>query len=221
MYLRYKGLTISFSSRGRLSAGQDVVIDVDVILEGDVCLGDGVRIGAYSKIINSTLAEDVWVMEHCLIDSAQIGAGGRIGPFARVRPQTNLAEQVHIGNFVELKQATVGPGSKINHLSYMGDVVIGRNVNVGAGTITCNYDGAYKLAAQIAETSKDDAQSLNELAWMILTAPGLEKRDITHNINFRTALEESLDFAKEEKKLAKKVYSPLIFAHVRAASPGS
>lgn len=140
-----------FDLRGRLSAGQDVVIDVDVILEGDVCLGDGVRIGAYSKIINSTLAEDVWVMEHCLIDSAQIGAGGRIGPFARVRPQTNLAEQVHIGNFVELKQATVGPGSKINHLSYMGDVVIGRNVNVGAGTITCNYDGAYKHVTRIGD----------------------------------------------------------------------
>lgn len=140
-----------FDLRGQLSVGRDVVIDIDVILEGEVSLGDGVRVGAYSKIINSTLAEDVWVMEHCLIDSARIGSGCRIGPFARIRPQTELAEQVHIGNFVELKQATVGPGSKINHLSYMGDVVIGRNVNVGAGTITCNYDGAYKHVTRIGD----------------------------------------------------------------------
>lgn len=140
-----------FDLRGQLSVGRDVVIDIDVILEGEVSLGDGVRVGAYSKIINSTLAEGVWVMEHCLIDSARIGSGCRIGPFARIRPQTELAEQVHIGNFVELKQATVGPGSKINHLSYMGDVVIGRNVNVGAGTITCNYDGAYKHVTRIGD----------------------------------------------------------------------
>jgi bifunctional UDP-N-acetylglucosamine pyrophosphorylase/glucosamine-1-phosphate N-acetyltransferase len=133
-----------FDLRGRLVAGADVVIDVNAVLEGDITLGDRVAIGPNVVIRNATIAADVTILANCVIEDAEIGAGSRIGPFARIRPETRLADNTHIGNFVEIKKSDVGSGSKVNHLSYVGDTTIGRNVNIGAGTITCNYDGASK-----------------------------------------------------------------------------
>jgi len=140
-----------FDLRGVLVAGRDVEIDVNVVLEGEVELGDGVRIGPGSIIRNSRLGPGVVVLEHCVIEGARIGAGSRIGPFARLRPEADLAEQVHIGNFVEIKKSRVEQGSKINHLSYVGDASIGSRVNIGAGTITCNYDGVNKHRTVIGD----------------------------------------------------------------------
>jgi bifunctional UDP-N-acetylglucosamine pyrophosphorylase/glucosamine-1-phosphate N-acetyltransferase len=130
--------------RGELLCGRDVVIDINVIFEGRVVLGDGVHIGANNVIRDAELDEDVEVLPNCVIEDVVVGARSRIGPFARLRPESRLASDVHIGNFVEIKKADIGVGSKVNHLSYVGDAEIGRNVNVGAGTITCNYDGAHK-----------------------------------------------------------------------------
>jgi bifunctional UDP-N-acetylglucosamine pyrophosphorylase/glucosamine-1-phosphate N-acetyltransferase len=133
-----------FDLRGRLRAGQDVIIDVNAVLEGDITLGNRVHIGPNVLIRNARIADDVTILANCVIEEADIGSGCRIGPFARIRPETQLAADAHIGNFVEIKKSTVGAGSKINHLSYIGDTSIGRDVNIGAGTITCNYDGANK-----------------------------------------------------------------------------
>jgi bifunctional UDP-N-acetylglucosamine pyrophosphorylase/glucosamine-1-phosphate N-acetyltransferase len=142
------GITLTdparFDLRGRLLAGSDVVIDVNVVLEGNISLGDRVAIGPNVVIRNATIAADVTILANCVIEDAEIGEGSRIGPFARIRPETRLADNTHIGNFVEIKKSDVGSGSKVNHLSYIGDTTIGRNVNIGAGTITCNYDGANK-----------------------------------------------------------------------------
>ncbi len=130
--------------RGELRCGRDVIIDVNVIFEGSVVIGDRVRIGPNNVISNSTIADDVEILPNCVVDSAVIGPASRIGPFSRVRPETELGRDTHIGNFVEIKKSTIGDGSKVNHLAYVGDAEIGRSVNVGAGTITCNYDGANK-----------------------------------------------------------------------------
>ncbi|MCP4040646.1 MAG: UDP-N-acetylglucosamine diphosphorylase/glucosamine-1-phosphate N-acetyltransferase [Gammaproteobacteria bacterium] len=137
--------------RGVVTAGRDVFIDVNVILEGRVVLGDGVTIGANNLIRDSSLGSGCEVLANCVIEEAIIGDGGRVGPFARVRPETRLAERVHVGNFVEIKKSWVGKGSKINHLSYIGDSEVGQEVNIGAGTITCNYDGAYKHKTVIGD----------------------------------------------------------------------
>jgi bifunctional UDP-N-acetylglucosamine pyrophosphorylase/glucosamine-1-phosphate N-acetyltransferase len=133
-----------FDLRGQLDAGQDVVIDINAVLEGQVVLGDRVTIGPNVTLRNTTVGADVEILANCVIEGAVIGAGSRIGPFARLRPDTSLASATHIGNFVEIKKSEVGEGSKINHLSYVGDTTVGRGVNIGAGTITCNYDGANK-----------------------------------------------------------------------------
>lgn len=130
--------------RGAVRAGRDVILDVGVILEGEVELGDRVRVGPYTLLRNVRVGADTEILSHSRIENAVIGARCRIGPFARVRPGTELAAEVHIGNFVELKNARVDAGSKINHLSYVGDTSVGKRVNIGAGTITCNYDGANK-----------------------------------------------------------------------------
>jgi bifunctional UDP-N-acetylglucosamine pyrophosphorylase/glucosamine-1-phosphate N-acetyltransferase len=142
-----------FDLRGDLEVGQDVTIDVNVIIEGRVKLGNGVTLGPNTVIKNSTLADNVTVHPNCVIESAVIGKGCDIGPFARVRPDTVLAEQVKIGNFVEVKKATIDVGSKVNHLSYIGDTNMGKNVNIGAGTITCNYDGANKHQTIIGDNA--------------------------------------------------------------------
>lgn len=130
--------------RGTLTCGRDCYIDVNCVFEGSVSIGDCVRVGAHCVIRDAVIADGVEIQPFSHIDGAQIGADSRIGPYARLRPGTVLAEEVHIGNFVELKNAQVGFNSKINHLSYVGDATVGRKVNIGAGTITCNYDGANK-----------------------------------------------------------------------------
>ena len=130
--------------RGELTCGQDVRIDVNCVFEGRVTLGDGVEIGPNCVLRNVTVARGVRIEAFTHIDDAEIGPQCRIGPYARIRPATRLAEDVHIGNFVEVKASDIAAGSKANHLSYIGDTTMGRDVNVGAGTITCNYDGAFK-----------------------------------------------------------------------------
>jgi bifunctional UDP-N-acetylglucosamine pyrophosphorylase/glucosamine-1-phosphate N-acetyltransferase len=133
-----------FDQRGTLQCGCDVQIDVNCVFEGAVSLADGVSIGANCVIKDVAIAAGTRIEPFCHLDGAQIGAGCRIGPYARIRPGSTLAAEVHIGNFVEVKASAIGNGSKANHLSYVGDSSVGRNVNIGAGTITCNYDGANK-----------------------------------------------------------------------------
>ena len=137
--------------RGTLSAGKDVLIDVGVIFEGDVTLADGVHVGAYSVLKDCSIAENVEILPYCHIDGAVIGAESRIGPYSRLRPGAELAGENHIGNFVEVKKSVVGQQTKINHLTYIGDSDIGARVNIGAGTITCNYDGVNKFRTVIGD----------------------------------------------------------------------
>lgn len=139
--------------RGVLNTGRDVVIDVNVVFEGTVHLGDRVKIGPFCVLKDAMIGDDVEILSHCWIDGAEVGPGSQIGPFARLRPETRLAAGVHIGNFVETKKTSINLGSKVNHLTYLGDAEIGAGVNVGAGTITCNYDGANKYKTVI----EDDA----------------------------------------------------------------
>jgi bifunctional UDP-N-acetylglucosamine pyrophosphorylase/glucosamine-1-phosphate N-acetyltransferase len=136
--------SMRFDCRGELHASEDVIIDVNVIIEGKVSIASGSVIGANTVLKNVTIGKNVIIKPHCVIDGAVIGDNCVVGPFAHIRPQTYLDEQVHIGNFVELKNTKIGSDSKANHLSYLGDAEIGVSVNVGAGTITCNYDGAVK-----------------------------------------------------------------------------
>ena len=130
--------------RGSLMAGRDCSIDVNCVFEGEVTLGDKVSIGPNCVLRNVRIASGTRVEAFCHMEDAEVGANCRIGPYARLRPAAVLAEDVHIGNFVEVKKSDIGVGSKANHLAYIGDTTIGRNVNVGAGTITCNYDGVNK-----------------------------------------------------------------------------
>jgi len=147
--LMLQGITLAdpnrFDLRGEITKlGQDVSIDVNVILEGTLEIGDGVTIGPNCVIKNSKIANGVEILANCVIENATVGADSRIGPFARLRPAAEIQSSVHIGNFVEVKKSIIGQGSKVNHLSYIGDCQIGESVNVGAGTITCNYDGINK-----------------------------------------------------------------------------
>ncbi len=130
--------------RGELACGRDVEIDVNCVFEGEVRLGDRVKIGPNCVLRNTSVADDTEVHAYSLLDDARVGARCRIGPFARLRPGAELAEEVHVGNFVEIKASRLGAGAKANHLAYVGDAEVGRRVNIGAGTITCNYDGAAK-----------------------------------------------------------------------------
>ena len=153
--LMLQGVTLAdparFDARGPVEAGRDVFIDVNVVLEGTVRLGHRVRIGPNVVIKDASIGDDTVVFANCVIDSATIGAGCNIGPFARFRPTSTLQAGVHIGNFVEVKNSHLGPGSKANHLAYVGDADIGSKVNVGAGTICCNYDGANKWRTEIGD----------------------------------------------------------------------
>ena len=137
--------------RGRVRTGRDVVIDVNVVFEGDVVLGDRVSIGPGCVIRDTVVGPDTEIRAHCVIEGAQVGTACRVGPFARLRPDARLARGVHVGNFVEVKNAALGEGSKANHLTYVGDSRIGREVNVGAGVVTCNYDGASKHTTVIED----------------------------------------------------------------------
>ena len=140
--------------RGTLECGRDVTIDVGCIFEGDVALGDKVTVGAYSVLRDVKVGAASAVLPYSHVEGADIGERCRIGPYARIRPGTRLADEVHVGNFVELKASAIGERSKANHLSYVGDTTVGRDVNIGAGTITCNYDGANKHRTVI----EDDVQ---------------------------------------------------------------
>jgi len=137
-----------FDLRGTLTCGQDVEIDVNCVFEGTVTLGDGVKIGAHCVLRNAVIAEGVVIHPFCHIDGdkdgVNVGAGSLIGPYARLRPGAQLGAEVHIGNFVEVKNATLADGAKANHLAYLGDATVGERVNFGAGSITANYDGANK-----------------------------------------------------------------------------
>ena len=137
--------------RGTLTHGSDVFIDVNVIFEGRVALGDRVQIGAGCVVRDSEIGADTQVLPHCVIEGALIGPSCLIGPFARLRPAATLAPEVHIGNFVEVKNSQLGAGSKANHLAYVGDAEIGNRVNIGAGTIVANYDGAAKHHTTIGD----------------------------------------------------------------------
>lgn len=138
-----------FDLRGSLLCGQDVEIDVGVVIEGEVELGDHVYVGPYTVLRNAKVGADTRIESHCVVESAVIGRHCSIGPFARFRPSSRLADKVHIGNFVEVKNSVLGEGTKANHLAYVGDADIGSKTNVGAGVITCNYDGANKYRTTI------------------------------------------------------------------------
>lgn len=141
--------------RGTLAVGRDVFIDVGCVFEGRVTLGDGVRVGPHCVLRNATVGAGTEIAAFCLLEEAEVGAQARIGPYARLRPGTQLADEVHIGNFVEVKNSTLGRASKANHLAYVGDATVGARVNIGAGTIVANYDGANKHRTEIG----DDAQT--------------------------------------------------------------
>ena len=137
--------------RGYLTCGADVYIDVNVVIEGQVAFGDNVTIGPNVVIRDSRIASGTRIHANCVIEEAVIGRNCEIGPFARMRPGVEMSDQSKLGNFVEVKKSRIGVGSKVNHLSYIGDTTIGEKVNVGAGTITCNYDGANKHATIIGD----------------------------------------------------------------------
>jgi len=137
--------------RGNVSVGRDVALDVDVVLEGDVVLGDNVSIGPFCRLKDVRLAAGTVVRAHCDLEGARSEGAATIGPYSRLRPGTVLADGVHVGNFVETKNTAMGEGSKANHLTYLGDAQVGRKVNVGAGTITCNYDGVNKSRTTIGD----------------------------------------------------------------------
>ncbi len=137
--------------RGEVSVGRDVFLDVNVVLEGRVNLGDRVRLGPNCTLRDVTIGADTQVHANSVLEEASVGEDCRIGPFARLRPGARLHARAHVGNFVEVKNSELGEGSKANHLTYLGDAIVGRDVNVGAGTITCNYDGQNKWPTVIGD----------------------------------------------------------------------
>lgn len=146
--LLHEGVTLldpaRLDVRGNLTCGKDVTIDINCVFEGNVVLADGVSIGSGCVIKNCRIDANTAIKPYCVLEDAVVACSSIIGPFARLRPGTRLDEEVHIGNFVEVKNSVINNGSKVNHLTYIGDSDIGQNVNIGAGTITCNYDGANK-----------------------------------------------------------------------------
>ncbi len=152
--LMAEGLTLMdparFDCRGQLSVGRDCVVDVNCIFEGQVTLGDGVVVGANCIIKNSVIESGAILSPNSIVENATVGPNCQVGPYARLRPGSVMHSNAKVGNFVEVKKSTIGQGSKVNHLSYIGDAVLGDNVNIGAGTITCNYDGVNKHQTHIA-----------------------------------------------------------------------
>ncbi|WP_109059599.1 bifunctional UDP-N-acetylglucosamine diphosphorylase/glucosamine-1-phosphate N-acetyltransferase GlmU [Aggregatibacter aphrophilus] len=141
----------SFKLRGELTHGKDVEIDMNVILKGKVRLGNRVKIGAGCVLTNCDIGDDVEIKPYSVLEDSSVGENAAIGPFSRLRPGAELAENTHVGNFVEIKKAQIGKGSKVNHLTYVGDAEIGKDCNIGAGVITCNYDGANKFKTIIGD----------------------------------------------------------------------
>ena len=150
-----KGVTLAdparIDVRGTLTCGKDVFIDINCVFEGDVTLDDNVSVASGCVLKNVTIANDTQIAPYSVLEDAIVGANCRVGPYARLRPGTILADGAHVGNFVELKNTELGKGSKANHLAYVGDATVGSNVNIGAGTITCNYDGANKYRTIIED----------------------------------------------------------------------
>ena len=146
--------------RGHLETGRDVLIDINAVFEGKVVLGDRVRIGPNCVLRDVTIGADTQVHAHSVLEDSDIGARCLIGPFARTRPGAQLADGVHIGNFVEIKNSAMGPDSKANHLAYVGDATVGARVNIGAGTIVANYDGANKHRTIIGDDAHTGSNSV-------------------------------------------------------------
>jgi bifunctional UDP-N-acetylglucosamine pyrophosphorylase/glucosamine-1-phosphate N-acetyltransferase len=146
--------------RGSLATGRDVFIDINAVFEGAVSLGHRVRIGPGCVLRDCTIGDDVQVNAHCVIEQATVGTGSIIGPFARLRPGAKLADEVHIGNFVEVKNSSMDSGAKANHLAYVGDATVGARVNIGAGTIIANYDGANKHHTTIGADAHTGSNSV-------------------------------------------------------------
>lgn len=146
--------------RGKMNVGRDIFIDSNVIFEGTVTIGDNVSIGANCVIINSSIEAGVELLPMCVVEDAVIGKGARVGPYSRLRPGARLAGDNHIGNFVEIKNSNIGLGSKVNHLTYIGDTDMGSSVNIGAGTITANYDGANKHRTTIEDNASTGSNSV-------------------------------------------------------------
>lgn len=196
-----------FDLRGTLKVGQDVRIDINVIIEGECELGDGVEIGAGCVIKNTKIAAGTKVQPYSVFDSAIVGENTQIGPFARLRPGAKLAAEVHIGNFVEVKNSTVGHGSKANHFTYLGDAEVGSGSNIGAGTITCNYDGANKFKTIIGDHAFIGSNSSLVAPVQIgngatVGAGSTITRDVAEN---SLAVERSKQFAKENYQRPQKL----------------
>lgn len=196
-----------FDLRGNLTVGQDVRVDINVIIEGDCELGDNVEIGAGCIIKNTKIAAGTKVQPYSIFDSAIVGEDTQIGPFARLRPGAQLANEVHIGNFVEVKNTTIGLGSKANHFTYLGDAEIGAGSNIGAGTITCNYDGANKFKTIIGDQAFIGSNSSLVAPVKIgngatVGAGSTITRDVEDN---SLAVERSKQFAKENYPRPQKI----------------
>lgn len=196
-----------FDLRGNLTVGQDVRIDINVIIEGDCELGDNVEIGAGCIIKNTKIAAGTKVQPYSIFDSAIVGEDTQIGPFARLRPGAQLANEVHIGNFVEVKNTTIGLGSKANHFTYLGDAEVGSGANIGAGTITCNYDGANKFKTIIGDQAFIGSNSSLVAPVKIgngatVGAGSTITRDVEDN---SLAVERSKQFAKENYPRPQKI----------------
>ena len=196
-----------FDLRGNLTVGQDVRIDINVIMEGDCELGDNVEIGAGCIIKNTKIAAGTKVQPYSIFDSAIVGEDTQIGPFARLRPGAQLANEVHIGNFVEVKNTTIGQGSKANHFTYLGDAEVGSGANIGAGTITCNYDGANKFKTIIGDQAFIGSNSSLVAPVRIgngatVGAGSTITRDVEDN---SLAVERSKQFAKENYPRPQKI----------------
>lgn len=196
-----------FDLRGNLSVGQDVRIDINVIIEGDCEFGDHVEIGAGCVIKNTKIAAGTKVQPYSIFDNAVVGENAQIGPFSRLRPGAKLANDVHIGNFVEVKNSSIGLGSKANHFTYLGDAEVGAGSNIGAGTITCNYDGANKFKTIIGDSAFIGSNSslvapVNIGNGATVGAGSVITRDVAEN---SLAFERSKQVAKENYQRPEKV----------------
>ena len=196
-----------FDLRGNLTVGQDVRIDINVIIEGDCELGNNVEIGAGCVIKNTKIASGTKVQPYSIFDNAIVGEDTQIGPFARLRPGAKLANEVHIGNFVEVKNSTIGLGSKANHFTYLGDAEVGAGSNIGAGTITCNYDGANKFKTIIGDSAFIGSNSslvapVNIGNGATVGAGSVITRDVAEN---SLAFERSKQVAKENYQRPQKL----------------
>lgn len=196
-----------FDLRGSLTVGQDVRIDINVIIEGDCEFGDNVEIGAGCIIKNTKIALGTKVQPYSIFDNALVGENTQIGPFARLRPGAKLANEVHIGNFVEVKNTSIGLGSKANHFTYLGDAEIGAGSNIGAGTITCNYDGANKFKTIIGDVAFIGSNS--SLVAPVTIGNGATVGAgsvITHDVADNSlAFERSKQIAKEDYQRPQKI----------------